>query len=99
MTLAASATLIDVALWVPARIIFLYKLSTYSATASVDPETDQLIQTTIREVFSNCTILTIAHRLSSIVDSDRIIVLDNGRVAVDGPRDLVIQKLQAKKTA
>ncbi|KAN0023381.1 hypothetical protein ACTFIU_011551 [Dictyostelium citrinum] len=51
------------------------------ATASVDGHSDSLIQATIREKFSNCTILTIAHRLNTIMDSDRIMVLDAGRIS------------------
>ncbi|XP_030838050.1 multidrug resistance-associated protein 4 [Strongylocentrotus purpuratus] len=48
------------------------------ATANVDPRTDQLVQLTIRKKFRQCTVLTIAHRLNTIMDSDRVLVLDQG---------------------
>ncbi|XP_014222079.1 multidrug resistance-associated protein 1 isoform X4 [Trichogramma pretiosum] len=60
------------------------------ATAAVDLETDDLIQTTIRQEFKECTVLTIAHRLNTILDSDRVIVLDKGSIVeYDSPNTLL----------
>ncbi|XP_011049414.1 PREDICTED: multidrug resistance-associated protein 1 isoform X2 [Acromyrmex echinatior] len=60
------------------------------ATAAVDLETDDLIQTTIRQEFKNCTVLTIAHRLNTILDSDRVIVLNKGLIVeYDSPEVLL----------
>ncbi|KAL0104449.1 hypothetical protein PUN28_017289 [Cardiocondyla obscurior] len=60
------------------------------ATAAVDLETDDLIQTTIRQEFKDCTVLTIAHRLNTILDSDRVIVLDKGLIVeYDSPEILL----------
>uniref|UniRef100_A0A671YF42 ATP-binding cassette, sub-family C (CFTR/MRP), member 2 n=1 Tax=Sparus aurata TaxID=8175 RepID=A0A671YF42_SPAAU len=60
------------------------------ATAAVDLETDDLIQTTIRKEFSHCTVLTIAHRLHSIMDSSRVMVLDAGKIVeFDSPDNLL----------
>ncbi|XP_030626403.1 canalicular multispecific organic anion transporter 1 isoform X2 [Chanos chanos] len=60
------------------------------ATAAVDLETDNLIQTTIRKEFSHCTVLTIAHRLNTILDSSRVMVLDAGRIVeFDSPSALL----------
>ncbi|XP_012144503.1 ATP-binding cassette sub-family C member 5 isoform X3 [Megachile rotundata] len=50
------------------------------ATAAVDPETETAVQSTIQNEFSNCTTLTIAHRLKTVVSCDRIIVMRNGQI-------------------
>ena len=60
------------------------------ATANVDHKTDQLIQRTVRTKFKHCTVITIAHRLNTIIDYDRVLVLENGRVVeFDKPAKLL----------
>ncbi|THW49233.1 ATP-binding cassette glutathione S-conjugate transporter [Aureobasidium pullulans] len=77
------------ALLTPSNILVLDE-----ATAAVDVETDALLQTTLRSaMFKDRTIITIAHRINTILDSDRIVVLDHGRVAeFDTPSALVKKK-------
>uniref|UniRef100_A0A671R9I3 Si:ch211-221f10.2 n=1 Tax=Sinocyclocheilus anshuiensis TaxID=1608454 RepID=A0A671R9I3_9TELE len=52
------------------------------ATAAIDTETDRLIQNTIRSSFSGCSTLVIAHRLNTVLNCDRIMVLDQGQVGL-----------------
>ncbi|ESO03679.1 hypothetical protein HELRODRAFT_157076 [Helobdella robusta] len=63
------------------------------ATAAVDLETDKIIQETIRTQFDDCTVLTIAHRINTILNCDRVLVMDGGRVAeFDSPESLLDNK-------
>ena len=69
------------------------------ATAAIDMETDDLIQNTIRLAFDDCTVITIAHRLNTILDSDAIAVLSNGKlIEYDKPSILLNQKNSAFKS-
>ena len=62
-------------------------------TAAVDLETDEMIQRTVRQAFRGKTVLTIAHRLNTIIDYDKIMVLDNGSIAeFDSPDNLLNDK-------
>lgn len=60
------------------------------ATANVDAKTDHFVQTTIRKNFACCTVLTIAHRLHTVMDADRVMVLEAGEVVeLDHPHNLL----------
>ncbi|KAJ2357176.1 ABC transporter C member 13, partial [Coemansia sp. RSA 2611] len=60
------------------------------ATAAIDNSTDAIIQDSIRKEFKDCTVLTIAHRLNTIIDSDMILVVDGGKLAeYDTPQNLL----------
>ncbi|KAA6357063.1 MAG: putative ABC transporter, ATP-binding protein, partial [Streblomastix strix] len=66
------------------------------ATASVDVETDAKIQKTIREQFVDKTVFVIAHRLNTIMGSDRIMVMDQGHVQeLDSPANLLSNEQSA----
>ncbi|KAL7300052.1 hypothetical protein TKK_0007062 [Trichogramma kaykai] len=62
------------------------------ATANVDPVTDGLIQRTIRDKFKECTVLTIAHRLNTIIDCDRIMIMDAGELVEYDRPHLLLQR-------
>ncbi|XP_038631368.1 multidrug resistance-associated protein 5-like isoform X2 [Scyliorhinus canicula] len=60
------------------------------ATAAIDSDTDMLIHKTIKEAFSDCTMLIVAHRLHTVLNCDRIMVLDQGEIAeFDSPSVLI----------
>ncbi|KAE9378324.1 putative multidrug resistance protein [Stipitochalara longipes BDJ] len=65
------------------------------ATSNVDAETDQLMQRLIREEFKGYTIITVAHRLDTILDSDRIVVLEAGRVVEVGAPHVLLGRPSA----
>ncbi|XP_076650867.1 ATP-binding cassette sub-family C member 4 isoform X2 [Halictus rubicundus] len=69
------------------------------ATANVDPTTDALIQTTIRQNFKHCTVLTIAHRLNTIMDSDKVLVMDHGQVAEFDHPHILLQNARGHFTS
>eukprot|EP01061_Rhynchopus_euleeides_P018502 TRINITY_DN3062_c0_g1_i3.p1 TRINITY_DN3062_c0_g1~~TRINITY_DN3062_c0_g1_i3.p1 ORF type:complete len:1469 (+),score=596.87 TRINITY_DN3062_c0_g1_i3:157-4563(+) len=59
-------------------------------TSSIDPLTDAIVQRVVRDEFKHCTVVTIAHRLHTIIDSDRVIVMSEGHIAEAGtPRELL----------
>lgn len=67
-------------------------------TSSVDRKSDELMQRIIREEFADCTIIAIAHRLDTILDFDRIVVLDSGRVVeCESPATLLAQNSAFKR--
>ena len=66
------------------------------ATANIDMDTDMIIQDVIRERFQDWTVLTIAHRLNTVIDSDRVLVLDQGSMHFDCWRGWSIGFLKKK---
>ncbi|KAL7737810.1 hypothetical protein ACLKA6_006196 [Drosophila palustris] len=61
------------------------------ATANVDAETDKLIQETIQSKFAQCTVITIAHRLHTVMDNDSVLVMDAGQIIEFGPPHQLLQ--------
>ena len=61
-------------------ISFLKILILDEATASIDSETDALVRESLNQAFEHSTVLIIAHRLSTVLNSDKVLVMDNGQV-------------------
>lgn len=75
-----------------ARVLLMKKkiLVLDEATASVDTATDNIIQKTIRQETDNCTVITIAHRIPTVIDSDLVLVLGEGNILeFDSPENLL----------
>lgn len=66
------------------------------ATSSVDSATDALVQSVIRSSFKACTVLTIAHRLDTILDCDRVLVLADGQKAEFAPPATLLEDPMSK---
>ena len=50
------------------------------ATSNIDIKTERIVQSVLKKMFKDCTVLTIAHRLNTIADSDKILVMENGKM-------------------
>ena len=67
-------------------------------TANVDMATDRIVQRVIREKFKDCTVITIAHRLDTVIDSDKVIVMGEGHLLEEGiPFELLADNEQDVK--
>jgi ABC-type multidrug transport system ATPase subunit len=69
------------------------------ATAAVDLQTDKLIQQTIKNNFKELTVLTIAHRLNTIMEADKILVMDAGVVVEFGPPLALLERSEGHFTS
>ena len=68
-------------------------------TSNMDVESERLVQQRLAPIIKDKTLILITHRLSMLRIVDRLIVMDGGRVLMDGPRDAVLRKLQEKSAS
>lgn len=66
------------------------------ATANVDLETDRLVQDVLRTALHNCTVITIAHRVETVMGSDRVIVMSTGQAIEVGHPNILLQDPKSK---
>jgi ATP-binding cassette subfamily C protein len=64
------------------------------ATSALDGETEAFISQTIKELKGKCTVILIAHRISSVINADKVVFMENGKITADGTFDEVKQKSQ-----
>ncbi len=66
------------------------------ATANVDLDTDKMVQDVLRSALYNCTVITIAHRVESVMGSDRVIIMANGKAIEVGHPNILLQDPYSK---
>lgn len=64
------------------------------ATANVDDKTDEIIQKSIRDHFGDCTVITIAHRLHTVMDADKIMVMEAGEIVEFGEPQVLLKNTE-----
>ena len=76
--------------------VYLQIVCVDEATANVDLETDRLVQDVLRTALHNCTVITIAHRVETVMGSDRVIVMSTGQAIEVGHPNILLQDPKSK---